>query len=90
MEVINDKNNSVFVAESDGKEIYLRYAMRGDDVIDFIYTYTPPELRGRGLAEKVVRAGFEHAKENNLKVIPTCPYIMYFLSRNDKFKDLLK
>lgn len=90
MKIINDKKNNLFVAEIEGKEAYLRYAMRGEDVIDFIYTYTPPELRGKGLAEKIVGAGFKHAKENNLKVIPTCPYIIYFLSRNQEYKSLLK
>ncbi|HED07178.1 MAG TPA: N-acetyltransferase [Ignavibacteria bacterium] len=90
MKIINDEKNNLFVAEIEGKEAYLRYAMRGEDVIDFIYTYTPPELRGKGLAEKIVEAGFKHAKENSLKVIPTCPYIIYFLSRNQEYKSLLK
>ncbi|MCH7826718.1 MAG: N-acetyltransferase [Bacteroidetes bacterium] len=89
MEIINDKSNNVFISKVDGKEAYLRYVIRGEDLIDFIYTYTPPELRGKGLAEKIVKIGFEYAKKNNLKVIPTCPYIMYFLSRNEEFKSLL-
>lgn len=89
MKIINDKQNSMFVTEMEGKEAYLRYAMRGEDVIDFIYTYTPPELRGKGLAEKIVREGFLYAKENKLKVIPTCPYINFFLSKNEEFRSLL-
>jgi len=89
MKIINDKSNSVFVTEVDGKEAYLRYTMKGENVIDFIYTYTPPELRGNGLAEKIVREGFLFAKGSKLKVIPTCPYIMYFLSKNEEYKDLL-
>jgi len=89
MKIINDKSNSVFVTEVDGKEAYLRYTMKGENVIDFIYTYTPPELRGNGLAEKIVREGFLFAKGSKLKVIPTCPYIMYFLSKNEEFRNLL-
>ncbi len=90
MEITNDKTNNIFVVKIDGKEAYLRYAFRGEDVIDFVYTYTPPELRGKGLAEKIVREGFNYAKKNNLKVIPTCPYINYFLSKNEEFMNLLK
>ena len=90
MEIKNDTSDNVFVAELEGHEAYLRYALRGEDTIDFIYTYTPPELRGKGLAEKIVKEGFNYAKENNLKVIPTCPYIMYFLSKNEEYKTLLK
>jgi len=89
MEIINDTSNNVFVVEVDGKEAYLRYALRSKDVIDFVYTYTPPELRGKGLAEKIVKEGFNFAKENKLRVIPTCPYIMYFLTKNEEFRHLI-
>ncbi|PIW70604.1 MAG: GNAT family N-acetyltransferase, partial [Ignavibacteriales bacterium CG12_big_fil_rev_8_21_14_0_65_30_8] len=47
------------------------------------------ELRGKGVAEKIVTEAFNYAKENDLKVIPTCPYINYFLSKNEEFRNLL-
>ena len=70
-EVIHDKENQLFVMTVEGKEAYLRYSMKGNDTIDFIYTYVPNELRGKGLAAIVVKEGFKYAEENNLKVIPT-------------------
>jgi len=89
MKIINDKENNIFVTKVDGKEAYLRYSFRGENIIDFIFTYTPPELRGKGVAEKIVTEAFNYAKENDLKVIPTCPYINYFLSKNEEFRNLL-
>ena len=58
----------------DSKEAFLLYNISGD-VMDIHDTFTPPELRGRGIAEQLALAAFSYAKEKNMKVIPTCPYI---------------
>lgn len=53
------------------------------------HTFVPPELRGKGLAEKVVRAALEHARRENLKVVPACSYVGIFIERNVEYKSLL-
>ena len=84
-EVRHDKENQQFITTIEGKEVYLRYSIISDNRISFNYTYTPAELRGNGLAAIVVRKGFKYAEENNLKVIPSCPYIYTFLERYPKY-----
>jgi len=88
VEVKHDKENERFVTEVDGHKAYLSYNIF-DDKIDLTSTFTPPELRGKGVAKIVVEYAFNYAKENNLKVIPTCPYVQGFVEGNDKYKDLL-
>ena len=88
IEVKQDKENERFVAEVEGHKAYLSYNVF-DDKIDLSYAYTPPELRGRGIAKIVVEYAFNYAKENNLKVIPTCSYVRALVERNDNYKDLL-
>ena len=88
IEVKHDKDSERFVAEVEGHEAYLSYNVY-DDIIDLSYAYTPPELRGRGIAKIVVEYAFNYAKENNLKVIPTCPYVRALVKRNDNYKNLL-
>ncbi len=88
--VRHDKGNQLFVTAADGKEAYLRYSLKGNDTIDFIYTYVPNELRGKGLAAVVVKEGFKYAEENNLKVIPTCPYVRTFLERHPEYQKFIK
>ncbi|MCH7770967.1 MAG: N-acetyltransferase [Bacteroidetes bacterium] len=58
-------------------------------MIRLIFTFTPPKSRGKGIAKIVVEYAFNYAKENNLKVIPTCSYVKAFVKRNDNYKDLL-
>ena len=85
-EVRHDKNNQQFITTIKGRVVYLRYSIMSDNIISFDFTYTPPELRGNGLAAIVVREGFKYAEENNLKVIPACPYIYTFLERYPDYK----
>jgi len=87
MEVIHDTINSSFVIKVDKASSYVSYNLN-EGVIEFYTTYTPPQLRGRGLAEKVVRAALEYAKENNFKVIPSCSYVRVFIERNPEYKFL--
>jgi predicted GNAT family acetyltransferase len=87
MEVYHDKTNSSFVIKIDDAFSYVSYNLN-EDVMELYTTYTAPQLRGRGLAERVVRAALEFAKENNLKVIPSCSYVKVFLERNPEYKFL--
>ena len=86
-EIINDKQGSRFVFDVDGLEVYVLYA-EDKETIDLYSTYTPPQLRGQGLAEKVVLAAFEYAKEKNFKVIPSCWYVRKFLDKHIEYQNI--
>ena len=86
--VIHETENERFVMYFDEKEVYVEYTMAGKE-INLYHTFTHPALRGKGLAARVVRAAFEFAKENNLKVIPTCSYTQAFLAKNDEYKEIV-
>jgi len=88
VEVRHDKENECFVAELDGFEALLDYSIDGNE-INFYHTFSPPQLRGKGLAKKIVEYAFNYARENNLKVIPGCSYVQAFVERNDKYGELL-
>jgi uncharacterized protein len=60
-----------------------------DDTMVFTHTFVPPELRGRGIAEKLVRAALEHAREEKLRVVPACSYVAVFIERHKEFQPLL-
>ena len=87
-EVIHEKENERFVIYVEGNEVYVEYKMRNDK-IDLNHTFTHPALRGKGLAAHVVRAALEFAKENNMRVIPTCSYVQSFIAKNDEYKELV-
>jgi hypothetical protein len=88
-EVINDLQGSRFVLDINGQEVYVLYA-EDKEILDLYSTYTPSQLRGQGLAEKVVLAAFEYAKEKNLKVLANCWYVRKFIEKHKEYEALLK
>lgn len=67
-----------FVISFDGYEAVLEYQVSGKD-IDFNRTFVPNELRGKGLAERLVRHGLKWAKSQDLTINASCWYVQKFL-----------
>ena len=87
-EIINDLQGSRFVMDVDGSEVYVLYA-EDKQTLDLYSTYSPPQLRGQGFAEKVVLVAFNYAKDKNLKVIPSCWYVRKFLEKHNEYQSLV-
>ena len=68
---------------------FCAYELDGPRMI-FTHTVVPPELRGRGIAEKLVRAALTEAREQGRKVVPQCSYVARFIERNKEYQDLLE
>ncbi len=62
-------------------EAELNYRIRGNNMIIY-HTGTPEEDRGGGVAAELTARAFEFAKENNLKIVPACPYTQYYIKKN--------
>jgi uncharacterized protein len=56
---------------------------------DFRHTFCPESMRGKGIAGKIVQVAFDYARENNIKVIPTCSYVPVWLSRHPSYTDVV-
>ena len=90
VEVLHDPSNQRFVVKHEGYEATLMYRLKGKE-IDLYHTYVPEVFRGRGLAEKLVKAGFEYAKAKGLTVLPSCSYISGpYLKRHPEYEPLTK
>ncbi len=89
MEVIHDKEQQIFYFLNDNKESYVRYIKTDKETLNIIKTYVPPEQRNKGLAAKLAKAALDYAKNHNLKIIPTCSYIDYYIDRNKEYEELL-
>ena len=72
----------------DGHQAYVQYERDGD-VLVITHTVVPPEIGGRGIAGKLVRAAFEHARDHGWKVRTVCSYAAAWVSRHPEFAGLL-
>lgn len=85
--VTHNLAQSRFEAEIEGKLAHCDYEV-ADDRMVVTHTFVPPELRGRGLAEQLVRSTLALARSNRLKVVPACSYVDAFMKRHAEFQDL--
>ena len=86
--VRHDESAQSWIAEIDGHLAHADYILEGDRMV-FTHTFVTPELRGRGLAEQLVRPALAHARERNLRVVPACSYVATFITRHPEFHPLL-
>lgn len=85
----NDIAENQFELSLEGCTSFIKYNIDGND-ITFIHTEVPFPLKGKGIASALAKYVLEYAKENNLKIIPMCPFIRSYMKRHKEYKTLLK
>jgi predicted GNAT family acetyltransferase len=58
---------------------------------NFVITHVGvhPELRGQGVAGRLVEVSLEYARENSLRVIPMCSYAAAYMRRHPEYAELM-
>jgi predicted GNAT family acetyltransferase len=82
--VVHNEAESRFEIEVGGQMAVAEYR-REDNRMIFTYTEVPPQFRGHGIAEKLVLAGFETARRENLKIVAVCSYVAHVLNKYPQF-----
>ena len=91
MKVEHDVPGRRFVATLPGGQSagVLSYSIPAAGRLDFEHVEVPVTLRGRGLAGRIVEAACRHAREAGARVIPTCPYVVWWFRQHPEQQDLL-
>lgn len=83
IEVQHQADQQQFVLNVENHQAVLQYELQknaaGAPAIDFYRTYVPPEFRGKGFAEKLVRQGLSWAKDQGYEIRASCWYVQKFL-----------
>ncbi len=89
MNIVHEPERHRFVAKIAGDEALLEYNERPEAVLVYRHTYTPPQLRGRGIAGSVVRFALDYARAHGMTIVPRCPYVARFIDENPEYADLV-
>ena len=73
-------------AEGEGVLLYEKVATR---TLDFQHVRVDSALRGKGIAAERVRAALEYARDHELRIIPTCPYVQRWIEAHSNERDLV-
>lgn len=86
---IEHKQNEKFFFHVPGGEAHLMYEKAGN-ALDIFEVMVPVESRGKNIAESLVKEALKFAKENNMQIIPTCPYVKKWFERHPEESSILK
>lgn len=77
------------VAEESGEVAEITYTEAGDGTRDFRHTFVPENLRGRGIAEQLVRHALDDTRRRGYRYIATCPYVERFVQKHPEYQESL-
>jgi predicted GNAT family acetyltransferase len=93
MEIKQEDNGKKgkFYVEIDGKqEAEMIYSYAGHEKIIIEHTEVSEKLKGQGIGYKLIEEVVAFLRENNLKVIPLCPFAnAVFKKRSKDYQDVL-
>jgi predicted GNAT family acetyltransferase len=62
----------------EGQIAFLTYQRDGSDLV-LVHTEVPPDLRGHGVGERLVRAALDTARDERRQVVALCPFAKAYL-----------
>lgn len=87
---INSSDNGLFQAIDNGDitgEMF--YTWDGNDKIIITHTEVNEAFNGKGIGKKMVLEAVNFARQNNIKIIPVCPFAKKVFDKVDEIKDVL-
>ena len=73
----------------DGREVAVLDYRRLPHTWNIVHTYTEPASRGYGVASDLVRSVLDVARAEGFKIIPTCPYVAWWIGEHSGYEDLV-
>ena len=88
VKVENNEAEQQFETVVDGHRGVLTYSGE-DGKLFLLHTEVADELEGKGVGSALVRAAAEHARANDLKLVPFCSFARHWLDRHSEYADLV-
>lgn len=76
-----------FETEVEGHVALVEYNLFNNG-INYTHTEVPTQLEGRGIGSALAKHVLNYARENNLRVMPLCPFIKAYIDRHPEYADI--
>jgi len=86
----HSETKGIFEAIEEGVKIgEMTYSVAGADKIIIDHTEVSPEAKGQGVGKILLGKAVEYVRDNNLKVIPLCPFAKRMFEKDVDIRDVL-
>jgi predicted GNAT family acetyltransferase len=89
MQVEHDTATQRFLAQTSSGTAVLAYRTRGREGLELYSTFVPEQDREQGIAGRLVETALEYARERNMRIIPSCPYVAWWLRQHPEHAELV-
>ena len=80
-EITDNKAKNRFEMHVEGRIAFIVYRRQPASIV-LLHAEVPPELEGRGIGSRLVKATLESIRAEGLTVVPRCPFIAAFIHKN--------
>jgi uncharacterized protein len=88
LDIRNNETESRFETTVDGELAFAEYEI-DDNALVLTHTLVPEGISTRGVASGIIRHALEHAKAENMRVVPQCSFAAAYIKRHPEFEELL-
>ena len=89
MKIEHDQASRRFQTILGDEVAYIEYDDSTDRTLDLQHTIVPEDHEGQGVASELTKHALDYARRNKLRVVPTCPFIAAWISRNPDYEDVV-
>lgn len=86
--VTNNADRRRFEVALEGGVAFAEYELEPGRII-LPHTVVPPAFEGKGVAGALARHAFGYARENGLRVVPTCPFMAAWVKKHPEAQDIV-
>ena len=86
--VRDNRAEQEFELDLNGHRAIAAYQREGNRIV-FTHTVVPPEIEGRGVGSKLIRAALDSARDQKLTVVAQCQFVAAFIRKHPEYRDLL-
>ncbi|PLK45314.1 GNAT family N-acetyltransferase [Emticicia sp. TH156] len=89
LEVKHIPEDKLFVIKLEEDMAFQEYIQTDTDLV-ITHTEVPKAMEGKGIGSMLAKNALKYAEENNLKIMPLCPFMAAYLRKNyETYKHLL-
>lgn len=79
-----------FIEENGQRQAEMTFSKAGDTTLIIDHTEVSDVLKGKNAGKQLVAFAVNYARQNNLKIIPLCPFTKAMIDKNKEYQDVLK
>jgi predicted GNAT family acetyltransferase len=86
---LDESGKGAFYVEEDGKRVAEMVVSVLDNNLTVYHTEVTENLKGKGVSTLLLDTMVKYVRDNNLKVIPLCPYVnVQFRRHRDQYNEI--